>query len=228
MTSNRDFHGPNLGYILELYERFQDDPDSVDEAARKLFQHWTPTFPAGPTLQATPSLPPLSKAADLAQAIRSRGYLVATLDPLGSDPIGDPSLTLDFHNLSADDLRQLPAEIIHIEAENAWDAIQRLRSIYSQNIGYDYGHIRIPEERTWLYQAAENGRFRIFSDETKLLERLTQVEAFELSCIDSTRARPASRSKAWICSSLCWMKSSGRRRERASAQFWSAWPTADG
>ena len=181
MTSNRDFHGPNLGYILELYERFQDDPDSVDEAARKLFQHWTPTFPAGPTLQATPSLPPLSKAADLAQAIRSRGYLVATLDPLGSDPIGDPSLTLDFHNLSADDLRQLPAEIIHIEAENAWDAIQRLRSIYSQNIGYDYGHIRIPEERTWLYQAAENGRFRIFSDETKLLERLTQVEAFELS-----------------------------------------------
>jgi 2-oxoglutarate dehydrogenase E1 component len=180
MTSNRDFHGPNLGYILELYDRFRDDPDSVDETARRLFQRWKPTPPSGFTRQKILELLPLSKAADLAQAVRSRGYLVASLDPLGSGPIGDPSLLLEFHNLSADDLRQLPAEIIHIEAENAWDAIQRLRSIYSQNIGYDYGHIRIPAERTWLYQAAESGRFRTPLDETQLLERLTQVEAFEL------------------------------------------------
>jgi 2-oxoglutarate dehydrogenase E1 component len=180
MISDRDFHGPNLGYILELYDRFQDDPDSVDEAARRLFQHWTPTLPSGLTQRTTPELLPLPRAADLAQAIRSRGYLAASLDPLGSDPIGDPSLTLDFHNLSADDLRGIPAEIIGLEAENAWQAIQRLRSIYSQSIGFDYGHIRIPEERTWLYQAAESGRFRTHPDETKLLERLTQVEAFEL------------------------------------------------
>ncbi len=180
MTSNRDFHGPNLGYLLELYDRFQDDPDSVDDATRRLFQRWTPTPPERIPQRTTPNLLPLFKAADLAQAIRSRGYLAASLDPLGSDPIGDSSLALGFHNLSADELRQLPAEIIHIEAENAWDAIQRLRSIYSQHIGYDYGHIRIPAERTWLYQAAESGRFRTPADETQLLERLTQVEAFEL------------------------------------------------
>ena len=181
MTSNRDFHGPNLGYILELYERFQDDPDSVDDPTRRLFQHWKPTPPERAPQQTIPTnLLPLSKAADLAQAIRSRGYLAATLDPLGGDPIGDSSLTLEFHNLSPDDLRGLPAEILHIEAENAWQGIERLRSIYSQNIGYDYGHIRIPEERIWLYQAAESGRFRTPPDETQLLERLTQVDAFEL------------------------------------------------
>ena len=180
MTANRDFHGPNLGYILELYDRFRDDPYSVDEATRRLFHRWTPIPPERLTHQATPSLLPLSKAADLAQAIRSRGYLGASLDPLGSDPIGDPSLTLDFHNLSADDLRGLPAEIIGLEAENAWAAIERLRSIYSQSIGYDYGHIRIPEERAWLCQAAESGRFRTPINEAQLLERLTQVEALEL------------------------------------------------
>ena len=181
MTSNRDFHGPNLGYILELYERFQDDPDSVDDLTRRLFQHWKPTPPERAPQQTTPTnLLPLSKAADLAQAIRSRGYLAASLDPLGSEPIGDPSLMLESHNLSADGLRQLPAEIIHVEAENAWQGIERLRSIYCQSIGYDYSHIRIPAERTWLYQAAESGRFRMPPDETKLLERLTQVEAFEL------------------------------------------------
>jgi len=187
MTSARDFHGPNLGYILELYERFQDDPNSVDESTRKLFQSWKPALPAGPTLQTSPpdlyhprrGLP-LPQAANLAQAIRSRGYLAASLDPLGSDPPGDPSLTLEFHNLSADDLRQLPAESVGLQGENAYQAIQDLRAIYTQTIGYDYGHIRIPEERDWLYQAAESGRFRTQVDESQLLERLTRVEAFEL------------------------------------------------
>jgi 2-oxoglutarate dehydrogenase E1 component len=185
MSSDRDFHGPNLGYILELYERFRDDPDSVDESTRELFQRWTPTT-VGPGFQ-TPSpkgaardLVPLSEATDLAQAIRLRGYLAARLDPLESDPIGDPSLTLEFHNLNAEQLRQLPAEAIGLTGENAYQAIEELRAIYLQGIGYDYAHIRIPAERDWLYQAAESGRFRGSFDETKLLERLTQVEAFEL------------------------------------------------
>ena len=116
----------------------------------------------------------------MAQAIRSHGYLAASLDPLGSNPIGDSSLTLEFHHLEESGLRELPAEIVGMEAENAWRAIERLRLIYSRNIGYDYGHIRIPEERDWLYRAAESGRFRGQVDESRLLERLTRVEAFEL------------------------------------------------
>jgi 2-oxoglutarate dehydrogenase E1 component len=180
MTGERDFPGPNLGYILELYERFQDDPDSVDRATRQLFQRWKPSALAETTLQASPGLLPLSKAADLAQAIRTHGYLAASLDPLEGAPTGDPSLTLEFHNLNEGGLHQLPAEVVGLEAENAWQAIQRLRSIYCQNIGYDYGHIRIPAEREWLHRAAESGRFRAPIDEAGLLERLTQVEAFEL------------------------------------------------
>jgi len=180
MTNYRNFHGPNLGYILELYERFRDDPDSVDESARRLFQRWTPAPPTGPALQTSPDVLPLSEAANLAQAIRSRGYLAASLDPLGSEPLGDSSLTLEFHDLVEDDLRQLPAEVVGLEAENALQAIAKLRAIYCQTIGYDYGHIRIPEERKWLYQAAESGRFREQVDEAAILDRLTQVEAFEL------------------------------------------------
>jgi 2-oxoglutarate dehydrogenase E1 component len=180
MKDDLDFYGPNIGYILELYDRFQEDPDSVDESARKLFQNWTPAPPAGPTLQPTPNLILLSKAADLAQAIRSRGYLAAALDPLGSQPIGDPSLTAEFYNLNADDLHRLPAEVAGFTGENAFQVIEQLRSIYCKAIGYDYGHIRVSEERQWLYQAAESGRFRTSLDDLNLLERLTQVEAFEL------------------------------------------------
>jgi len=68
-------------------------------------------------------------------------------------------------------------------AENAQQAIEALRSIYSKTVGYDYGHIRNPKERDWLTQSAESRQFRPSQqpiDENKILERLTQVQSFEL------------------------------------------------
>jgi 2-oxoglutarate dehydrogenase E1 component len=38
MNSWEAFYGPNVGYALELYERYLDDPDSVDEETRRFFQ----------------------------------------------------------------------------------------------------------------------------------------------------------------------------------------------
>jgi len=63
MITENDFYGPNLGYILELYERFQDDPDSVDESTRQFFQHWKPPASGDSTLPTPPNLILLSKAA---------------------------------------------------------------------------------------------------------------------------------------------------------------------
>ena len=178
--NDNDFHGPNLGYILELFERYQDDPDAVDESTRRLFEDWRPTLPAEGSLPGSSDLIKVSQAVDLAQAIRARGYLAAMLDPLGSVPVNDPSLTLDYHNLNEDDLRGLSAEAIGMEGGNAYQAIQQLRSFYCGNIGYDYEHIRAPEEREWLHRTAESRRFHALEDEANLLERLTQIEAFEL------------------------------------------------
>src|ERR671920_867758 len=39
------FYGPNLGYVLELYERYIEDPGSVDERARSFFENWSPPEP---------------------------------------------------------------------------------------------------------------------------------------------------------------------------------------
>jgi ABC-2 type transport system ATP-binding protein len=36
------FYGPNLGYVLELYERYGEDPESVDERTRRFFETWSP------------------------------------------------------------------------------------------------------------------------------------------------------------------------------------------
>ena len=181
----RDFHGPNAGYMLELYERYRQNPDSVDAATRASFASWTPTVDGAPAV-AAPAAGKIVGAVTLAQAIRTYGHLAAQLDPLGSPPPGDPSLEPTTHGVTEEDLRRLPASLIDgpfVErVANALEAIQALRAIYSSTTGYDYGHIRVPEEREWLRLAAESGRFRPPRDPINpeaLLERLTQVEAFE-------------------------------------------------
>jgi 2-oxoglutarate dehydrogenase E1 component len=183
-----EFHGPNLGYILELYERYRRDPGAVDEATRQLFAQWSPAD--APTSQVTgQNLSALTGAANLAQAIRVYGYLSANLDPLKESPgaADNPLLSPEFHQITEADLVNLHADVVNLpddqESRNAKEAIEVLRSMYCGTISYDYGHVRILEERQWLFQAAESGHFRPplqSVDGRKLLERLTEVEAFEV------------------------------------------------
>src|SRR5690606_8138260 len=189
MNFEREFHGPNAGYILELYERYRENPQSVDEAARRFFKDWSPPDDGMPSAVRAAPAPDFHKivgAVNLAQSIRGYGHLAAQLDPLGEEPTGDPALYPEAHGITDDDLRNLPASLvggpIAATAANAYEAIQTLREVYSSRIGFDNDHIRIPEEREWLREAAESRRFRVTVDAAfarTLLERLTQVEAFE-------------------------------------------------
>src|SRR5688500_11640163 len=102
MSDFSPFHGPNAGYVLELYERYQQDPQSVDASTRAFFEHWTPPSPETATITtngASAALAPLDvahtvSAARLIRYIRELGHLEARIDPLGSPPPGDPGLQL--------------------------------------------------------------------------------------------------------------------------------------
>ena len=111
------FTGANAGYVYELFERYQRDPSSVDEATRRAFATWTPrtATPAHPThpMRPMPMLQAGIAAFNLAESIRRFGHLAARLDPLGfHDPIGDPSLQPQSHGLTTDALKRLPASIV--------------------------------------------------------------------------------------------------------------------
>jgi 2-oxoglutarate dehydrogenase E1 component len=182
------FSGINRGYVLELYERFRKDPSSVDPASRAIFEQWTPPQESAAPEAAGDSVPlrVAVNAVHLAQSIRRYGHLAAQLDPLGSKPIGDPSLVPDTHGLSEADLRRLPANLITSplaeRAESMLDVVESFRRLYCSTIGYDLSHVFVPEERRWLRLAIESGRFRPPADPINpvaLLDRLTQVEAFE-------------------------------------------------
>ncbi len=187
MNLSHMFHGPNSGYVLELYERYLQDPDSVEPEIRALFEKWNPEIAETPTTDAHPQdMDKIVATANLAQAIRAFGHLDADLDPLGTTPLGDSCLSLEGHNLSDEDLFQLPSSLVRgpiaEETSNAHEAIVRLRSVYSSKIGYDYYHLNCIEERKWFRDRAESGAYRPPTDpinERLLLESLTQVEVFE-------------------------------------------------
>ena len=187
MAGWQEFTGLNRGYVLELYEKYRRDPASVDAETRALFEQLDA---AGRARRRSPDGIPLQKvvgAVNLAQSIRRYGHLAARLDPLGHRVGGgDPSLLAETHGVTDEDLRSLPATLISSPladaAANMLDVIDAFRRIYCSTTGYDYAHVFVPEERHWLRQAAEAGRFRAPADPINpvaLLDRLTQVEVFE-------------------------------------------------
>ena len=182
-----DFGGINEGYALELYERFLKDPSSVDAATRELFQKsGPPAGPDGPVRPDGPGISAIVGAVTLAESIRRYGHLAAKIDPLGSTPLGDPSLTPETHGVNEIALESLPASLVGGPlangARHAGEAIERLRAVYCSSIGFDISHIFVPEEREWLRFHIEAGTFRPPHQPVEavdLLERITEVETFE-------------------------------------------------
>jgi 2-oxoglutarate dehydrogenase E1 component len=187
----REFQGVNAAYVLELYEHFRRDPKSVDPAVRALFEASGPpddeqAAPASDLQHPAEAPETIVGAVNLAQSIRLYGHLAAQIDPLGSRPLGDPALLAETHGVTEADLRALPASLIGgpvaANLQSMWDVVERLRQIYCSTTGFDVAHIFVPEERHWLREVIETGRFRAPADPIDpvgLLDRLTQVEAFD-------------------------------------------------
>jgi 2-oxoglutarate dehydrogenase E1 component len=122
----------------------------------------------------------------LVKAHRMHGHLAARLDPLGSEPPGDPALEPErmVPRLTPELQAQVPARILrtYVPAETLHDALPALRGVYCGTSAYELEHISDHEERVWLRQAIESGRYRTpLSPEEKklLLARLTEVEGME-------------------------------------------------
>lgn len=151
-----------------------------------------PATPAPtPAPAATPTAAPDLKLLEavgagtaLVKAFRTHGHLAAHLDPLGSEPVGDPALEPESLGLTPELMEQIPASIlrVHVPGENLAEVLPHLKETYCGTMAYEIEHISNHEERVWLRKAIESGVYRTplsAEEKKKLLDRLIQTESLE-------------------------------------------------
>jgi 2-oxoglutarate dehydrogenase E1 component len=126
----------------------------------------------------------VAAAMALVRAHRIHGHRAARLDPLGSEPPGDPALDPEPLGLTPAVLARIPADVLRVYVAGATlaDALPRLQETYCGTIAYEVEHIASHEERVWLRRVIESGEHRRLltaQEKRALLEQLSRVEGLE-------------------------------------------------
>ncbi len=203
MTSTYDhrvIQGAESGRFLALVEgRLQGEHDFYESVFASLGVELGPAPSAAraparaaarrrrPYKRARPDeqmLQAVQAASTLVHRFRSHGHLAARLDPLGSEPEGEPQLDPEAAGLTPQVMAQIPARILrmYVPGETLAEALPNLRQTYCGTIAYEIEHISSHRQRVWLREQIESGTFRqpLGVEERKaLLKRLIEVDALE-------------------------------------------------
>ena len=177
---------PGLARLLETLDRDGGNGHVTAPAPPPALAAPAPaTAPTAPAADER-LLPAIAAAMALVKAHRTHGHLAARLDPLGSEPVGDPALEpLRLEPKLTPDLQaQIPASFlrVHVGGDTLAEALPRLQETYCGSIAYEIEHISDHEQRVWLRQAIESWLYRTplsGDDKRRLYARLCEVEGME-------------------------------------------------
>ena len=128
-----------------------------------------------------------TRVAQLIEAYRSSGHLIADIDPLHwvqpGLPVPDHSdLNIESHGLTLWDFDRTfnVGGFNGRETMTLREVLDTLRKAYTRKVGYEYAHVMDKDERLWLQQHVEGGQPKFSSAEQKyILQKLNSAEAFE-------------------------------------------------
>ncbi|MBE9375812.1 multifunctional oxoglutarate decarboxylase/oxoglutarate dehydrogenase thiamine pyrophosphate-binding subunit/dihydrolipoyllysine-residue succinyltransferase subunit [Saccharopolyspora sp. HNM0983] len=136
---------------------------------------WTQDIPEG-------AVDKTARVLELIDAYRTRGHLMADIDPLNYRQRRHEDLDVLSHSLTLWDLDREFAVggFAGNEHMKLRDVLGVLRDSYCRTIGVEYMHILEPDEREWLQQRVEKPHTDPDSTEQKyILSKLNAAEAFE-------------------------------------------------
>ncbi|HUH15413.1 MAG TPA: multifunctional oxoglutarate decarboxylase/oxoglutarate dehydrogenase thiamine pyrophosphate-binding subunit/dihydrolipoyllysine-residue succinyltransferase subunit [Gaiellaceae bacterium] len=183
---------PGLARLLETLGRANGGNGTAAPAAPATVETPAAAPQAPPAAQPAPAaieetlLGGVAAAMALVKAHRMHGHLAARLDPLGSEPLGEPALDEArlVPPLTPELQSRIPAELlrVHVPGDTLLEALPALREVYCGTLAYEIEHISDHAERVWLRQSIESGRYRTplgVEQRLQLLDRVSRVEAFE-------------------------------------------------
>jgi 2-oxoglutarate dehydrogenase E1 component len=200
-------YGSNAGFVENLYERFLEDPDSVEPSWQKTFNeiHEGADFetPHSPVVErfaqlglksqgrlaklqgfTEESVKKQSAVARLINHYRVRGHQIAANNPLGKTLSTPPDMDPTYYGLSEPDMdTQFDTGALYgSERLPLRDIIADLKAIYCGSIGSEYMHIVDTQIRRWIINRLESSKASMeLETEQKhwLLKLLTAAEGIE-------------------------------------------------
>ncbi|MGZ4956624.1 MAG: thiamine pyrophosphate-dependent enzyme, partial [Methylobacter sp.] len=200
-------YGSNAGFVENLYERFLEDPDSVEPSWQKKFNeiHNGADFetPHSPVVErfaqlalksqgrlaklqgfTEESVKKQSAVARLINHYRVRGHQIAANNPLGKTLPPPPDMDPAYYGLSEPDMDTLfdTGALYGVDRLPLRDIIANLQEIYCGSIGSEYMHIADTYIRRWIINRLESSKSNLeLEPEKKLwtLKLLTAAEGIE-------------------------------------------------
>jgi 2-oxoglutarate dehydrogenase E1 component len=191
---NSLFSGDNQDYILALYKQYKEQSNTVSSDWQEWFRNFpligieqeqVPTWPSANPSKALYSAPTNQNlqgalaAAQLIQAYRQWGHMLAKLDPLElNKPTRIAALKPEKYRLNN------PNQQVWVNDFNrsvtVKELLNHLDKIYAQTIGLEFAYIEDHAERDWLQNRFEQRTIN-FSHQQKVtfFEHLQKIELFE-------------------------------------------------
>ena len=198
----------NAEYLEQQYHQYCQDPASVPDDLRSFFQGFDLAVATGRSDSPPSSGPPTGVTStgghgpipadevrealrlqfgitNLIDSYRRRGHIAAQTDPFGRPPERAASITLEYHNLTKDDLVKLvsPGRLPLPDPSPVKDIIDLLEVMYCGTIGAQFMHIANEAERDWFVERFERERGVPNLSRGKrahILEQLIKAEQFEV------------------------------------------------
>lgn len=183
----------HTAYFADLYEQYQQDPDSVEPSWKAFFQGYDfgsdnygldGEVIEGVSTQVPEHVQKEFQVLKLIDAYRTRGHLFTKTNPVRDRRKYAPTLEIENFGLYQNDLNTVfnAGEILGIGPQTLQEIRKHLEAIYCDSIGIEYMYIRQPEEIQWIQNKLNHndnhGQFS--ADEKKhILKKLNEAVSFE-------------------------------------------------